>query len=241
MIHWLTQSHVELPDLTETQENGRYLNDEELAHLQTLKTDKRRKDWLLGRWTAKRLLQKLLWEQSSFALPLDMITITNNVDGVPDYCLPNGAHPFSISISHGHGHAFVAAIEQPNVYVGADMERIEARPLGFMETYFTKEERERVAYCIVRSKVSRQNDIRNTLITAVWSAKEAALKALHLGLSVDTRVVHCLFDPFAQMPDRWLPFTIRCEHGRLPKPAPPLMGWWRVEDDFVLTIAVGNI
>ncbi|MCB8986887.1 MAG: 4-phosphopantetheinyl transferase family protein [Ardenticatenaceae bacterium] len=55
---------------------------------------------------------------------------------------------------------------------------------------------------------------------AVWSAKEAVLKALHLGLTVDTRCVECLIAPVAERPSTWTPFTIGCDDGCLFSPPP---------------------
>ncbi|MCL4262263.1 MAG: 4'-phosphopantetheinyl transferase superfamily protein [Anaerolineae bacterium] len=224
MIHWLTQILDEIPAED-------YLTDVEIARFQELKTEKRRADWLLGRWTAKRLLQTVLWEKDGVTLPLDMITITNNPDGDPDYRLPITDHRFSISISHAHGRAFVAAVEKDHAPIGADMELIQPRPAGFAEEYFTLAEIA-LGYGLVGSE-------RAVWETAVWSAKEAVLKALHLGLSVDTRAISCLIEPVERPPTWWTPFAIRFDQTRLPKPAPPLTGWWRVEDDFVLAIATG--
>lgn len=224
MIHWLTQSRADIPAYD-------YLTDAELARFQKLKVTKRRTDWLLGRWTAKRLLQTVLWHKDGVTLPLDMIAISNDADGVPNCRLPIANCQLSISISHAHGRAFVAAIEKPHAPIGADMELIRPRPAGFADAYFTSAE--------LALGQGLGDEERAIWETAVWSAKEAVLKALHLGLSVDTRAVSCLIEPPAQKPKIWMPFVVQCDHGRLPRPAPPLTGWWRVEDDFVLTIATG--
>jgi hypothetical protein len=63
------------------------------------------------------------------------------------------------------------------------MEWVEARPAGFAEAYFTEAELEWVAQAGVE---------QDWLVTAIWSAKEAALKAMRLGLTVDSRAVSCL-------------------------------------------------
>lgn len=231
MIHWLTQSHTELPSPLKVKESARYLNEEEQARYLMLKTRKRRNDWLLGRWTAKRLLQTVIWEKDGITLPLDMITIRNNKDGAPDYHSPLTNRRFSISISHSHEHAFVAVIEKPDVPVGADIELIQARPKGFAETYFTLAE-----ICLGNDLTGQERALWET---AAWSAKESVLKALHLGLSVDTRAVSCLIEPVTRLPQTWIPFAVKCDDGRLPQPALPLNGWWRVDGNFVLTIAVG--
>lgn len=231
MIHWLTQSQTELPAPADAMTGG-YLNEEEYARMLALKTAKRRQDWLLGRWTAKRLLQTVLWERNGVTLPLDLIGIGNDVTGAPTFHAPLGRLPGALSISHSHGRAFVAVVEKPAMPIGADMEWIQARPHGFAAAYFTAAELE------------LREGVPDALLplweTAVWSAKEAALKALRLGLSVDTRAVSCLIAPVNIPPQRWRPFAIEVADGRLPQPAPPLSGWWRAEAGFVLTIAVGD-
>ncbi len=231
MIHWLTQSHTELPPTAAVIANGEYLNEEEHQRLLSLKTEKRRHDWLLGRWTAKRLLQTVIWEAHGVSLPLDLIAIGNDANGVP-YCQPALDNcQWSISVSHSHGRAFVAVIEKPHASLGADMEYIQAHPASFAGAYFTEPE-----VALGRDLVGAK---RAMWETAVWSAKEAVLKALHLGLSVDTRAISCLITPVDSLPQTWLPFTIRCDPARLPQPSPPLTGWWRGEDGFVLTLVTG--
>lgn len=229
MIHWLTQSHTELPQATETEAS--YLNEEEQARLATMKTAKRRADWLLGRWTVKRLLQTIVWSEDGLTLPLDMITITNDAKGAPNYRLPFSDPHYAISISHSHGRAFAAAIEKPDAPIGADMERIEARPAGFAEAYFTPAE------LALGKGLSGHKQV--VWETAVWSAKEAVLKALGLGLTVDTKAISCLIEPSNQLPRVWVPYAIKCDADRLRKKTPALTGWWRVEGNFVLTIAIG--
>lgn len=79
-------------------------------------------------------------------------------------------------------------------------------------------------------------ELRDTLVTAIWSAKEALLKALRLGLTVDTRRVACLpsVDDLAQARSGWAPLTISAP--TLTPGAPH--AWWRLDGDDVLTLAV---
>jgi 4'-phosphopantetheinyl transferase len=226
------------------------LAEAEQARLAALKTDKRRHDWLLGRWTAKRLLQACLAQQTGRRIALDALTVGSDPDGAPFVNvdstvaaappppLPSqwerGAGgeglPQSLSISHCNGYAFCALSDTAGIRVGADIERIEPRSWQFAEDYFTDEE-----IMLVRRAPAAERD---TLITAIWSAKEAALKALRLGLSVDTRSVACAIS----LPDRvsdWSRFDIACDQSLLGAPATPeLIGWWRRMDDYVLTVAV---
>jgi 4'-phosphopantetheinyl transferase len=221
--------------------------------MSALKTDKRRRDWLLGRWTSKRLLQSLVEQQIGLRLPLDAFVIDNHPSGAPvldvrshaaashtagmkmapigyrlsaiGYFHISKIQNLQISISHSRGRAFCALSDA--AAVGADIEHIEPRAWQFAEDYFTPGEILRV-----RRAPAAQ---RETLITAVWSAKEAALKALRLGLSVDTRSVAC--DLVAEQEGGWAPIAFIYDERRLGQIAPAVTGWWRRIDDFVLTIA----
>ncbi|WP_420628264.1 4'-phosphopantetheinyl transferase family protein [Candidatus Leptofilum sp.] len=232
MIHWLAQSHEVVPQTAVTGGSFQFLSEKEAARLASLKTEKRRRDWLLGRWTTKRLLQTVVWETQNTTVPLDLITVSNNADGVPtiESQLPMVNGQFSISISHSHGHALVTAVAKPVWPIGCDLELIKPRSEAFIDDYFTETEA-----LLVRQVAGTQRD---TLVTAVWSAKESVLKALHLGLSVDTRAISCLIDPGERPSDSWVRFKIRCDNTRLPKEAPHFSGWWRTMNHFVMTLVV---
>jgi 4'-phosphopantetheinyl transferase len=76
-----------------------------------------------------------------------------------------------------------------------------------------------------------------TVITAIWSAKEAALKALRLGLIVDTRSVLCSIG-WPDRSDGWANVAFTFDDHLLGLDAvPALIGWWRRMGDFVLTVA----
>lgn len=242
-VAWLLQSATSHPDLTRGVPPSGLLSAVEWARFEQLTTVKRKQDWLCGRWTAKIILQNLLRERTGHTIPLDSFSVINNADGVPQitghWSLATG---YSLSISHSHNHAFCAVVERPRHPIGADIEYIEERSDGFVEDYFTAEEQTRVAwYAKHDAPIATHHAPRTTLINAIWSAKEAVLKALHLGLSVDTRAVECLIEPFIEPSTNWTPFTIRCDNNRLPRPAPELQGWWQVQSDFVLTVVIGNL
>ncbi|MCC7451379.1 MAG: 4'-phosphopantetheinyl transferase superfamily protein [Anaerolineae bacterium] len=247
-IHWLIQRACDYP--------AGMLSADERAKLRTLKVDKRRADWLLGRWTIKRLLQSVISNRHGVMLPLDQLVVLNDPDGVP-IAHVNGYPDLSISISHSNGHAFCAVVERRNARIGVDIERIEPRSDSFVTDYLTPDE---------FNQVSSAAD-QDTLITAIWSAKEAALKALHLGLSVDTRSLTCLISPPPGSPATWiafgittstnLPQSLRTLHGEghptrtAPPPdsveggpggaVPPLIGWWRVWHGYTLTLVTERV
>jgi 4'-phosphopantetheinyl transferase len=246
MIHWLVQSADAYPDSSEGVVLDGVLHPREQAKFATLKTEKRRQDWLLGRRTAKQLIGEVMVNQIGEKLPFDSIEVQNGAMGDPivncqiaadRWSRVNGQREvsnlqslISLSISHSNSHAFCALVEKPDWPLGADIERIEGRSAEFVTDYFTKEEQ------VLVNQAS--DDMRNVVVTAVWSAKEAVLKALHLGLTVDTRAVACLLDVGAERPLTWTPFTIHCDDTRLPHPPPPLTGWWRTYENFVLTLVV---
>jgi 4'-phosphopantetheinyl transferase len=250
-IYWLCLSSAALSPTESAVEA--WLGPEEAAAFGALKTDKRRRDWLLGRLAAKRLLRRVLAGRGHDLSP-QSITVLRHADGWPQVSLPalgDAAPALTLSISHAGGIAFCAVTLGDNRLLGCDIERIEPRSAGFVEDYLTAAEQE---------LVMRAGDRRDTLINAIWSGKEAALKAIRRGLAEDTRLVSCLPDltgltgtdvapipvaaPVAPAPapvrstsDDWRPLTVRWE--RVERALPPLAGRWRTDGDFVMTLTAG--
>jgi 4'-phosphopantetheinyl transferase len=231
MIHWLVQSQKERAEAANGRLPNDWLSQPEFARLALLKTEKRKHDWQLGRWTAKQLLQQVIQEQTEQIVPLNALEIGNSPQGDPTInCqLPIVDSQFSLSISHSHDHAFCAVVPVPEWPLGADIEFIEPRADVFVHDYFTDGEQQAAANCLP--------EMWDVMITAIWSAKEAVLKAMHLGLTVDTRRIQCLFTPVAERPLTWTPYSIQIDVPTIPNP-PSLLGWWRTLDTFVLTLAV---
>jgi 4'-phosphopantetheinyl transferase len=207
----------------------RWLSASETAIWQSLRTDKRRRDWLLGRRAAKQLLAKLIQESNGRRLPAEQVTILPHANGWPVVALPSLDDPpaITLSISHSRGWAFCAAVEGENQLLGADIEFVEPRAPGFVEEYFTSTEIEFLA--------AAPPEQFTTLTNAIWSGKEAALKAIRRGLAEDTRIVTCLPHPRMTATTDWLPLRIAWNPER---PLPGLTGYWRLNDSFVLTLAL---
>jgi 4'-phosphopantetheinyl transferase len=72
----------------------------------------------------------------------------------------------------------------------------------------------------------------------IWSAKEAALKALRLGLTVDTRSLSCAPGRPNQFDHGWALFEISCNPALLGRQVGRLHGWWQRHGGYVLTIAL---
>jgi 4'-phosphopantetheinyl transferase len=228
MIQWLVQAATEQHDLSQGIAPLGLLHPVEQLRLAELKLSKRRSEWLIGRWTAKCLLQACLERDLNMRLPLNAIGIYNDARGAPFAMIACGSciAEWAVSISHSHACGFSAAMRGSAIGLGADMERIERREWRFVEDYFTPDEIDRVRVAPI--------DKREALITAIWSAKEAALKALRLGLTIDTRRVHCAIDPRRYSASDWLEFPLTCT----PSYTETLRGWWRTWGESVLTIAL---
>ena len=177
-VHWLEQTEADLPA------NLDWLSAGEAACLDALRVPKRRRDWQLGRWTAKRALSAYLSIPGN-AQSLSDIEIRQAPSGVPEAFVGGQPAPLSMSLSHSNGTA-LCTLAPFGAALGCDLELIEARSDAFVADYFTAEEQASVtqAYGAERFR----------LVTLLWSAKESALKALHEGLRRDTRSVTVLLE-----------------------------------------------
>ena len=222
MIYWTLAS----PNWDEANLPDDFLSGEEKKRLSELRFQKRRTDWLRGRWTAKKLLLQV--EPDCNSLPIQAIQVANEPEGAP-YLLINGSqrYPGILSISHCGPYALCALSDSR---IGCDLEHIERRPDIFVEDFFTRKEVQRVRAC-------PQEDLRSVLVNLVWSLKEAVLKSIGKGLRLDTRMVEvavpqefCLEE--AERPG-WKPIQVHS-----PAINQPINAWWQLKDDYVLTLAI---
>ena len=323
MIHWLLQSLDDCPEILRGDAMPAWLSPAERER--TFKAEKRRRDWLLGRWTAKNLVQRYLAQTTGATVALDAIFIGADADGAPYAARGEGRGAnyedrlaVSLSISHSHGTAFCGLVEtmglgdyeikrleigdwrlgsdtqspisnlqSPNLLIpqsllrpslGCDLELIEPREGNFLDSFFTaaevaavREVRERMVHEAhtahrMNSAPATESALKRTgaaaltglsrfpvadadfnrrelapadiLTTAIWSGKEAVLKALREGLRIDTRRITCRFDEFDAPPQDWTPFAVIVDEGLAAQFPGVWSGWWRVEDRFALTMAL---
>lgn len=239
MIHWLVGSLADHPDLARGEPPPDLLSPAEAARLGGLRVGKRRRDWILGRWTAKHLVRSALEAETHVRLPFPAFTVESGAGGPPSVVFET-ARPadLSLSISHAEGQAFCALTLLPSAHVGADIEWIASRHPGFAGEYFTPAELARLR--------AAPAALYDALVTVIWSAKEAVLKALGLGLTVDTRHVRCLVDPPADAHDpalygyRWSGFTVELDPGLAAGRIPGLSisGWWQIMSNYALTLVL---
>jgi len=213
-VYWLEQTDANVPA------GNDWLSSSEVARLTSLRFAKRRGDWLLGRWTAKRALAVCLNVPDDLQ-SLAGIEVRQATSGAPEAFLAEQPAGASISLSHCSGRAICAVAFAPAV-LGCDLEKIEERSDVFVADYFTAEEQALVA----RSPESE----RALVLALLWSGKESALKALNTGLRLDTRsvVVSCRDFSFDQ--DGWEALQVCYADDQV------FHGWWQRAGDFVHTI-----
>lgn len=217
-VYWLEQTATDVPV-----END-WLNASETVRLNGLRFAKRRADWRLGRWTAKRAVAVCL------NLPLDRhtlagIEIRSAKSGAPAVFLANTPANATISLSHREGMA-VCAVVLATAALGCDLEMIEQHSDAFVADYFTTEEQKLVADAPAVDRLR--------LLTLLWSAKESMLKALHAGLRLDTRsvIVMPVHEDEADQggADAWHPLRVSGANGQV------FHGWWRYTDRLLRTV-----
>jgi 4'-phosphopantetheinyl transferase len=217
-VYWLEQTATDVPV-----END-WLNASETVRLNGLRFPKRRADWRLGRWTAKRAVAVCL------NLPLDRHTLAGieirpAPSGAPEVFLANTPAHATISLSHREGTA-VCAVVLSTAALGCDLEMIEQHSDAFVADYFTAEEQKLVADTPAVDRLR--------LLALLWSAKESMLKALHAGLRLDTRSV--IVRPVHEdedgecAADAWHPLRVSGANGQV------FHGWWRYTDHLLRTV-----
>jgi 4'-phosphopantetheinyl transferase len=213
-IYWLEQTEFDVPT------DDEWLTPAEVLRQRELHFAKRRADWRLGRWTAKRAVSFCLGTSEGL-LDLAEIEIRAAPSGAPQVIVQDRLSEARISLSHSSGRA-VCAVALSAVALGCDLEKVEPRSDTFVEDYFTAEEQESVA----RSPASA----RSRLVTLLWSGKESALKALHEGLRLDTRFVTVRACDTPSGFDTWNPLNVWCAESN------QFCGWWQCTDEFVRTV-----
>ena len=215
---WLSQGESDVPAALD------WLASSERERLGRMRFRKRRDDYLLGRWTAKRALALHLG-MPLVAAELAALEIRHASGGAP-FAANGGARlPVEISISDRAGQA-MCTLAPAGLALGCDLELVEPRSRAFVADYLTETERGVVA----RARDAGEHDL---LANVFWSAKESALKLLGTGLRRDTRSVEIQLTGDAA-PAGWRRLEARAEEGG----AYP--GWWRVFAPFVLTVVTAR-
>lgn len=160
----------------------------ESAYLQTLRAEKRKEDWLGGRFALKVLLAResgllpvcSLPKEGEFTVPemsgaalaaLKNIDVVKLPSGAPQVFIGSVPDARKVSISHSNGWA-VAAVSEPNTFLGIDLEIVTHRIDAWARDFFHPAE-------LAGGK-------GDEFLTSLWTKKEAIVKLLGQGLALNS-------------------------------------------------------
>ena len=155
-----------------------FLSGYELEKLASFKIEKRRRDWLGGRYAAKLLIK----EAFSRDMALSATEISYDPFGRPRASLvKTGAKAEAgsclLSITHSGPFCAAACAGEGAVFLGIDLEKVEPRATAWYKDYFHEAE--------LAGKPDPAGQPLCDIATRRWTQKEALLKALGLGLKAD--------------------------------------------------------
>ncbi|WP_428059725.1 4'-phosphopantetheinyl transferase family protein [Candidatus Avelusimicrobium stercoris] len=146
------------------------LGAKESAFFQTLRFPKRRTEWLGGRFALKELVQQATGADKK------EIEILPQPSGKPLLRVGGKDSPLAFSITHSHGFA-VAGLAKEDTVLGIDLEKTAHRIEAWAKDFFHPTE------------LTEKSD---TFLTALWTQKEALVKVLGTGLSLNSYDVRCV-------------------------------------------------
>jgi 4'-phosphopantetheinyl transferase len=208
-VRWCRARASEVPA------DDEWLTGDERTVLAGLAVAKRRDDWRLGRWTAKRLVGAVL------GVPARRVEVRSADDGAPQALVDGAPAGLSLSLSHRDGVA-VAAVAPLPATVGIDLETLEPRSDAFVREWLSREE---------QAALPTTGDARNVQVLCCWCAKEASAKVLREGLRLDVRHGIVVADSPST---RWAPLTVTWRSEQIIH-----RGWWR-HDGSELTAIVSD-
>jgi phosphopantetheinyl transferase len=150
-----------------------WLSPRERAWLDGFQSEKRRRDWLAGRLSAKRLIMEHLHDRGESDRRPAEIEIISGSHGEPRALIhgePLSGMALSIAHSGGCGFAGLSEVSQEG-RIGVDLERLRPVRPDIIKRFLSAAEREAL--------LSRFPDERASEgIVLFWALKEAAFKAL---------------------------------------------------------------
>jgi len=158
---------VELDKIPPAEE---FLTKRELETYKAFKIDKRKTEWLGGRYALKTLACDF------FNFNIKSMEVKNLASGKPVLLVPGGTK-LPVSITHSGPYA-AAAIALTGQAIGLDIEAIEQRSPAWVKQCFDDRE--------VSSKSA-------PFLTELWAKKEAVLKFLGVGLKLSCTDINFVF------------------------------------------------
>lgn len=218
-MRWLACGEPTLP------ETLGWLSAAEREYVGTIRFTKRRTEFLLRRRAGKLAVAAVLGLPTDEA-GLGRVEIRNRLTGAPYVHVDGERAPLDISLTDRAGWAVALVGSEGSMTagtLGVDLEIAEPRSAGFVADFLTPTEQEYVA-------ARATQDERHAAANLVWSAKEAALKVLRVGLRADTRTVEVTLHQTTRA-DGWASLSVQHVEGQV------FPGWWRRDGRFLLTLA----
>jgi phosphopantetheinyl transferase len=202
----------------------KYFSLEEQTEYSRFRVIKRQFEWISSRIISKKMIHQILKREK---INFPDIRIQKEETGQPYiYITGQGRLEGKFSLSHSNGYVFCGYSPEKNLKFGLDLEKIEARSLEFVQDYFSSQEIERYQVLDVKDK--------DEYTTMVWSGKEAVLKTLGLGLSIDTRKVEIIPSEDSSRLIGWNSCLVKVEN----KMNLNMNVYWQKIDGFIRTICV---
>lgn len=169
-IHKIGVAFIEFNDIKyDNAELSRILSMKEYLELQTMRFEKRKHDYVLGRFCSK-IAVKQIYEELNY----NQIDISNGVFNQPVVNLPNNS--IQISLSHCNDYGIAVAFDE-SIPMGIDIEEIKEKNYKVIKSQLTQGE----------MNIINKNE-SPWLFTAFWALKEAISKALKTGFLTPTEV-----------------------------------------------------
>ena len=211
MPGWLVHSLADVPP------GDAWLGPRERQVCAGLRVERRRRDWRLGRFTAKAAVGAWL------SVARARVEILAAPDGAPEAWLDGERSSVSVSLSHRAGWALAVVGRVPEV-VGCDLERVEPRSGAFVREWLAPSEQRLLA--------AHAESDRAQVANLVWTAKEAAAKVRREGLRLDVRRASVAPAGADAADGAWRALRVDWADG-----SAPTAGWWRTADGWVMTVA----
>jgi len=223
-MRWLAVCEDDIPSGDE------WLSAAERARQDRMRFTKRRTEYRLRRYAGKRAVAVALGLADRLAEPsrLAGVELLNRPGGAPFVRLDGQDAAVDVSLTDRAGWAVCLVGPEGTMAsgtLGVDLEIVEDRSATFVADYFTPAERAFIHGCGTPG-----SDGWAWSANLLWSAKEAALKVLRVGLRADTRSVEVSLD-LQPRADGWAALSVEASSGEV------FPGWWRRDGSYLLTLA----
>ncbi len=150
------------------------LHQEEKMYYETLKNNRRKKSYLLGRISAKVAISEILVVK----VPLSSILIQS---GIFQFPVVKNIQNQNIQISISHCDTYGITLAFPEEHpLGIDIEKINEDKIDIMKDYLCVEEFQKITTCSLSMTIGS---------TLIWTVKEGLSKILKTGLTVDFKIL----------------------------------------------------